>query len=325
MVRGLFFGVIGVLLVLAVSVIIAGQLARSRLAAETPAPGQLMDVGGYQLHLYCEGHGPITVLLESGVNDFSLQWYRVQPLLAGATRTCSYDRAGLGWSEPAPHAPTLDRTVADLHTLLRAAGEVGPLVLVGHSYGGVLVRRYQQAHPGDIRGMVLVDAASEHQAQHIPGYERLVEATAEQFRSLEWLASLGLIALSTESIPARYLEGGALSRYRALLASGPFFKGAAGETGRLLANLEALRSQPDMVAPAIPVVVISRGKADPLPGMTDEQAQQYERSWGELQQTLVTTMRAGHHVIAERSGHYVQLEQPELVDQTVRELLRALH
>src|SRR5207249_611819 len=120
-----------------------------------PPPGRLIDVGGWRLHLNCTGEqrpARPTVILEAGMGDFSVEWSLVQPSVATFARVCSYDRAGDGWSDFGPHPRTMRQIAYELHTLLANAGEHAPLVLVGHSYGGWLVRLYQSMYPADIAG-----------------------------------------------------------------------------------------------------------------------------------------------------------------------------
>jgi len=131
--------------------------------ARHPAPGKLIDIGGYRLHLHCNGTGSPTVLFEAGIGDDSLTWAGVQPAIAKTTRACSYDRAGYGWSDPSPNPRDAKTIAQELYTLLRAADIGGPLVLVGHSLGGMLVREYAGLYRSDVAGMVLVDSTSPNQ------------------------------------------------------------------------------------------------------------------------------------------------------------------
>jgi pimeloyl-ACP methyl ester carboxylesterase len=128
-----------------------------------PPPGNLIDVGGFKMHIDCEGTGSPTVILESMAGGVSAQWGWIQPEVRKATRVCVYDRAGFGWSEPDPSAPTLERTIRNLHTLLVNANIQGPYVLVGHSLGGVYMRKYAAEYPDQVAGMVLIDSANPQQ------------------------------------------------------------------------------------------------------------------------------------------------------------------
>jgi pimeloyl-ACP methyl ester carboxylesterase len=118
------------------------QLAGARHSARRyPPPGTFIDADGQPLHVVCAGTGRPMVLCESGIAASSLSWTRVLPDIAGFTHVCAYDRAGLGWSEPARTPRTLARLVAELHVLTHSS-TAGPAVLVGHSFGAFLVCAY---------------------------------------------------------------------------------------------------------------------------------------------------------------------------------------
>jgi pimeloyl-ACP methyl ester carboxylesterase len=139
---------------------IGGAVESIGLAADQRAsvmPGQSYDVGGHELHLNCTGSGGPTVVLVSGLGEFSASWARIAPAVAGTGRVCTYDRAGQGWSEDASRPQDGLQAAADLHTLLSRAGEHGPYVLVGHSIGGDYALTYAARYPEQVAGMVLLD------------------------------------------------------------------------------------------------------------------------------------------------------------------------
>lgn len=162
-------------LALTVLLLLSGSTAARAQDAPTspplPPPGRLVDVGGWRLHLNCVGEartsGPI-VILEAGAGDFSVDWSLVQPSVARFARVCSYDRAGSGWSDLGPQPRTMHQIVYELHTLLEKAGERSPYVLVGHSYGGGLVRLYQFTYPADVAGVLLVEAGADNPWRQTP-------------------------------------------------------------------------------------------------------------------------------------------------------------
>src|SRR5262245_24393414 len=117
-------------------------------------------LAGRKLHLYCSGKGSPIVILVAGGGAFSIDWALVQPRVAQETRVCSYDRAGLAWSDPGPADETVEQTIADLHTLLRAAGEKRPYLLVGASIGGLFIRAYQRAFPDEVAGLVFTNSSN---------------------------------------------------------------------------------------------------------------------------------------------------------------------
>lgn len=131
-------------------------------------PHQLVDVGnGRKLNLFCLGKGEPTVVFEGGGFDWSVTWALVQPAVATRTRACSYDRAGLGYSDASPRPPTPANVVDDLHTLLDKAGIRGPVVLVGHSLGGFNMKLYAATYPDQVAGLVLVDPSEERATERV--------------------------------------------------------------------------------------------------------------------------------------------------------------
>lgn len=170
-----------------------------------PAPGQLIDVGGYRLHLYCIGdqtNGSPTVILEQGLGGTSPAWALIQPEVAKVTRVCAYDRAGLGWSDPAPRGTPRDgQHVADeLHTLLQKANIPGPYVMVGHSSGGLYTLFFAHQYPRDVVGMVLLDSSHPDQ-WNTPVGQDLYKSNARIYSVTSILARLGLLRLRANSQP----------------------------------------------------------------------------------------------------------------------------
>jgi len=151
--------ILGVVLTLTAGMWGTGRALKANMLKQNPAPGQLVDVNGHKMHIYCTGEGSPTVILAAGLDDFSIFWSQVQPEVAKFTRFCSYDRAGLGWSEASPDSRTSGNMVKELHALLVNANVGDPYLLVSHSFGGALMRLYAHDYPDDVMGMVLVDAA----------------------------------------------------------------------------------------------------------------------------------------------------------------------
>ncbi|HEY5116398.1 MAG TPA: alpha/beta fold hydrolase, partial [Nakamurella sp.] len=133
-------------------------------------PGQLIDVGDHRLFLSCSGSGEPTVIMEPGLGETSAAWGLLAPTVAEHTRVCVYDRAGRGRSEPSPAPQDGDQIAADLHTLLDRAGITGPLVMAGHSLGGLYVLDYTARYPEQVAGMVLVDATPPTAFTALPDY-----------------------------------------------------------------------------------------------------------------------------------------------------------
>ena len=296
-------------------------VAQGRPPADAGAVAGRFDVGGgRRLYLECRGMGGAgspTVVLEAGAFNSGAIWDAgaLPPGAAGPavpdgvgafTRVCVYDRpgtlltpegtAGRSRSDPAPLPRTAQDVVADLHALLRAARVPGPYVLVGHSLGGLFVRLYAATYPDEVAGLVLVDSSHEDQFVRLRAL-----LTPEQWATVERTA---LARLELPGYPE--LEWVDFE--------------ASFDQLRLAAAARPLRP--------LPLVVLSRGRgpeaAEAPEGFPPEALAAQERLWQELQASLAALTPGARHVVATQSGHYVQLEQPELVIAAVREVVEAV-
>jgi len=143
------------------AIVLLPVLVSARKNDAPQPPGKLVDLGGHRLHVHCSGSGKPTVVVETGLGDFSFDWALVQSEVARYTRICTYDRAGYAWSDPGPKPRTFAQINLELHDALRQLGEKGPFVLVGHSYGGPVMINFATIYRKDVGGLVLVDSASE--------------------------------------------------------------------------------------------------------------------------------------------------------------------
>ena len=248
------------------------------------------DIGGRRLFLRCTGHRGPTVVLEGGLTH---DWLALQNQLAGFTRVCSYDRPGGpgSRSDPAPFPRTARDFVADLHALLRAAHVPGPYVLAGHSNSGLFSLLYASTHPRQLAGLVLIDAVH-------PAYHK---------RRLAMLKSL----VPPEAWEALRQEAMAVLP-RLLDPEGVDIWTSERQTR------EALRRSP--LRP-MPLVVLAHGRPDD-PGAAF--VEQEERLWRQLQRELAQLVPGGRLVIATQSGHDIQHDQPELVLDAIRDVVRAV-
>ena len=287
-----------------------------------PPPGELIDVGGYRMHLHVLGEGSPTVVLDSALAGSSLSWSEIQPDVARFTKVLSYDRAGFGWSDASPHPRTLHHMTRELHELLSKAHVEGPFVLVGHSYGGWMAQLLASRHPDLVAGLVLVDT---------PHPREWVEPDqAQRVRVARGARTARLAAF-----------GARFGVMRAFLHLGRFRSSEHDRTAQLLGKtpaairpqlrsfwvrqrtLEALASQienaPESAASLaaettslgdIPLVVITA--ADPSPQRLEDQL------------STVALSQSGRHVIAETSDHWIPLEEAELVVQAIRDVVASV-
>jgi pimeloyl-ACP methyl ester carboxylesterase len=192
-----------------------------------PHPGRLVDVGGHQLHLYCTGSGRPPVVLEAPEATMSAAWALVQTSVGRATRACSYDRAGLGWSEAGdePFAP--DAAVSQLHALLSQAGEGGPFIIVGAELGSTLARLYASRYPEETSALVLVN---------VPGATISLrdETPSARFMAVApWLARTGVLRATRRwSSSVRGLPEPAAGELRSFLNRPDHLARASGELAR---------------------------------------------------------------------------------------------
>jgi pimeloyl-ACP methyl ester carboxylesterase len=283
---------------------------RSSMQAATGARGRfgrrVAIPGGRELYLECRGTGRPTVILEAGTGDVATLWSdppfgpgpAIMPAVARFTRVCAYDRPGtymlphtLGRSDPVAMPRSVSDAVRDLRALLRAARVPGPYVLVGHSFGGMISRLYATTHPGKIAGVVSIDAQNE---DFVAAYEEF---------------------LTPEQYAAAVLDP----------APPPGFEGyAAVERLDLEVSAAQMRqAQADTPMRRMPLVVLSHSRELPNPfGFPpDWPIAALEHAFQASQDRLAELVPHARHVIATKSGHYIQLEQPELVIDAIRSVV----
>jgi pimeloyl-ACP methyl ester carboxylesterase len=179
------------------------ETLRASLDRRMPAPGQLVDVGEYRLHLNCTGSGAPTVILESGLGETGAYWELIANAVAHDTRVCVYDRAGRGWSDPAPDTQDGVAVARDLHVLLERGHVPGPFVLVGHSSGAQYVRIFAGRYPEQVAGMVLLDGQPAEALESLPNFPRFYNVFHRVFALLPSLARVGVGRLISHDYSAR--------------------------------------------------------------------------------------------------------------------------
>jgi pimeloyl-ACP methyl ester carboxylesterase len=293
------WGALGLLAIVAASGAAYEAIAGAGDAAAFPPAGRLVDVGGYRLHLDCRGEGSPTVVMDAGLGGSSLDWTLVQPELAHTTRVCTYDRAGMGWSDPGPEPRSPLHLAEELHRLLQNGGVPGPYVLVGHSLAGKNIRLFTSAHPVDVAGMVLVDARSE-----------ALEANADLTAFAAALqAQAALYSLARRLGIARLVGGGLMDL--PLLPPGLATRMALAQTGpdaiteTTLEGLSRTAGDEALASASLgslPLVVIAASESmSDLPG------------WPAAQKAMAALSTNGQLVVAEGSSHAIHLVKPEVV------------
>lgn len=235
--------------------------------------GGLVDVGGYYLRIECWGEGTPTVVMDAGMSQDRTTWGQVPQGISKFTRVCIYDRAGVGESDNGPRPRTSERIVKELDVLLRRSDITGPLVLVGHSFGGANARLYASQHPTQVQGLVLVDSVQEDEI------ERYAEALPPEQRLY-------------------YLKEHLVGLYESI------------DIKESLEQVRAAKLPSNLL-----LTVIAAGNPDEFDTRSDAQIHQ------ELQESLARLVSDAKLVIASKSGHFIQLDEPEIVVDQVHDMV----
>jgi len=299
-----------------------------------PPIGRLVATGGQRLHLIESGSGTPAVILESGISASCLNWTHIRKGVARFTRVCAYDRAWLGWSDEANSPRIGSQLVAELHGLLQGAGVAPPYVLAGHSFGGLLVSMYAARYPGEVAGLVLVDPLAASEWLHLSEAQaRMLGGGVRLARRGAWLARVGVVRLAL----ALFLGGARrVPKQIARLTSGTgesTISRIVGEVGKMppevwpivrahwcspksfLGLAAALESLPAASAEAIGLALPSSIPVTILSARHCTAAELAQRD------ALANKSVRGRHILASQSGHWIHLDEPELVIDAIRQMV----
>ncbi|MBL8063586.1 MAG: alpha/beta hydrolase [Anaerolineales bacterium] len=302
-----------------------GVLAKRRLKKKYPPIGQMIDIGGYRLHMHIEGEGTPTVVLDSGAGGIGIAWELVRPAIAKVARVVVYDRAGLGWSDPSPKPRRADVMAEELHTLLQNANVEAPFILVGHSLGGVVARQFAAKYPNEVVGLVMVDSAHEQQVKHFPeALVKMVNSMKGMMGVMKLMSKLNIFALKPELIQIGdngKLSKGLVANMQGVMAS------SNSHAEAMIAETEsvfAAETQPVSTLGNLPLTVIRHGQLDENavpPSLGQQVRDDYEAAWQKLQMEIISLSTQGRLIVAERSGHNIMFDQPEIVIESILEMV----
>jgi pimeloyl-ACP methyl ester carboxylesterase len=296
-----------------------------------PPPGQLIDVDGHEMHIDCRGEGSPTVVLDAGLGDGAVNFGPLQTEIAEFTRVCRYDRAGYGWSEAGPEPRTSQQIVDELGALLDAAGEPGPFLLAGHSFGGLNMILFAAEHPDETAGVVLIDSSHPDQTEALAAVPALVAVQDAEISGLADLipaAEAGQLAPSDVLANAPALPEDQREVWAELFVQPSSLEATVAEYDALdtsMAEVTANGSLGD-----IPLVVLAhgRGLGDVLPaealeqlGLTPEILDQYEDIWRQLQEDHLSRSSNSTLIEAQDSTHYIYFDQPDLVVAAIHDMI----
>jgi pimeloyl-ACP methyl ester carboxylesterase len=339
-------------LALATALLCAAGGSRAQPAAETPpgvppmlasyaAPGRLVEVSpGRHINLVCAGQGSPTVILTMGGGGWSLQWFKVAPVVAQKTRVCSWDRPGNGFSDGSPRPLDIVDTEADLEATLDGAGVTGPLVLVGHSVGGLESLLFADRHRDRVAGLVLVDPSGPDQTELLRRAAPKLMAWSEAgdrkaFEPVDHcIAALKAGAHDPAPQACAALRGGLPAAISAALTpltgSAAYWETYRSDLGqRTLSAKQAVN--PKRTYGDMPLVVLGSGKLS-VPGAPAEAAAEVPALLAEIErehEALAHLSSRGAYVRIPDAGHMIMLEKPAAVTlaigQVVDEARKAAH
>jgi pimeloyl-ACP methyl ester carboxylesterase len=297
---------IALLAVLAVVGICYEQIALAKADRNAPPAAEMIDVGGYRLHLECAGTGSPVVVMDAALGESMHTWDKVWPDVAKTTRVCMFDRAGNGWSDAGPMPRTSGRASDELRVLLLRAHVDGPYVLVGHSLGSWNMRVFAGRNKDAVVGIVLVDSAGPDVYRRMPPKSlREQEDAMRKFRWLYWAApfglprALGVCGGDDEPHCRRWLRTG-LEEWESV--------------PRSLAEMAEVRSFGDT-----PLIVLSQDPKLKTGWWTEEE----KATWNQLQLELLSLSSNSSRVIAEGSHHFIQQKRPDVVIEAIGRLVTA--
>ena len=287
-----------------------------------PPLGRMYTVDGHAMHLYCTGSGPPTIVLEAGLGDDLIYWQKVQPEIAKTTRVCSYDRAGIGWSEDQPGARDAKHIAQQLHALLQGARVAPPLVLVGASAGGFYVRQFTADYPQEVVGIVFVDSSVPEQVRALPYGAWTQEKARKMHRDALWdlvRQSTGWARLTGKCTGdvEKGLESYA-GQVRAEACRPAYARAGLGEWDEFWTS--AQQAAEAKCCGTIPLLIISQDPARPKPGW-DAQSIAAQPIWNDLQESLKALSPASRRIIARGSAHHVMIDRPDVVINGIREMV----
>jgi pimeloyl-ACP methyl ester carboxylesterase len=326
-VRSIVLTIVGAVMAIGLIGVSAEAVLRARTSHAFPARGRLVDVGGRRLQIDCRGSGAPTVVLESGLDTLgSLSWAAVHDKIAASTCVCAYTRAGIAWSDDAGVPFDTAAAASDLHAALVGAGEApSPLVLVGHSIGGLYAMAYVARYGADVAGVVLIDSSHPDQVARLA--KAIGVPMAMPLRGLTFDAAVawtGLLRLLPLDVAPPRAPGGVREAAAAYL---PASLGALTREARALpATFAALR--PASHLGNRPLVVLTAAAPKPAAelaamDLTAEQGRRREAEWLALQDEEAGWSTNSRHEVV-RASHYIQFDRPDVVVRAVRDVVHAV-
>ncbi|MGB3203377.1 MAG: alpha/beta hydrolase, partial [Crinalium sp.] len=307
--------IISVLLVLILATFIYHAVASKIEQDKYPPPGQLIDVGGYKLHLYSIGEGSPTVIFDHTLGSLGWSNYFVFTEIGKITRVVVCDRAGYGDSETSPKPRTSEEIVQELHTLLTKAEIPQPYVFVGDSFGGYTARLYAHKFPDQVVGMVLTHALHEDTVLNFPisiimikivfliGFK--VTQISAKFGVVRLAGLMGLFEFFKKEL--RHFEEADLMRLKISFYSGKHWEAMFREVRDITTSSEQIKNTGSLNN--MPLVIVSVKHFLRRSLLTFFlPLKQVDEAWTKMQPELLKLSSNSKEIVAENSGHFVGID-----------------
>jgi pimeloyl-ACP methyl ester carboxylesterase len=290
--------------------------------------GKILEVDAHKMHIYAIGQGGPSIIFESGGAGWCMDWTIIQQEVSKFATAISYDRSGFGWSEPGTLPRDANQIEKELHSLLEKAEVRKPYILVGASFGGHIVRLYASRHPNDVAGIVLLDARHEYIDLKMPNsWKKVVSIGRFVNQFMLVLSQLRLLKLfgtllGKNRLPpiVKHLPIELRSKYLNVGFQTNYFRTNRNELDAINSSDHQLRSVRSLGD--IPLVVIKHGILNLFSSMPATEAKIAEEIWHDLQLELAGTSTNSEFIIAEKSGHAIHVDQPELVITTICKMIK---
>lgn len=308
---------IGILLIIG---FISEKVSRSNAEKLKPT-GQFEMVDNHRLHYLKEGSGGPTVVFETAFDPAGhLQWYNIQKELPKNFTTISYDRAGILWSERGENPKSGEKIADELHSLLEKANAPKPYILVGHSLGGLFVRFFVKKYPNDVAGVILVDS-------QFPNDEKYL--SPELYKMVNQGLPGGFLKFANTFGIARLMFKGMFPneekyKYQNTMMPALIHKSAYAVLEEQ-DNMESIKIESAKITSfgSIPLTIITAGDNNRFNSFIENEKLRTEmiNAWSKMQKDLLSLSTNSKQVIALNSGHYINQDQPEIIENTINEMI----
>jgi pimeloyl-ACP methyl ester carboxylesterase len=319
-----------VLLVLLIIVSLTGSIfemvSYRNVKANYPPDGEMIHVGDREIHVNIKGNQTDLppVVIETGTGNWSYDWSQFQEELSKYTQVLTYDRAGYGWSDPPSNGFSLDTTITDLNTILKETKIDTPVILIGHSVGGVYARHFTDQYPEKVAGLILVDSRNEFFKENAPAYNEKFFSSQDQMYN-RILSRLGVIRLFGEMTLAGMPEFISKEKYAHVQYDRPFFKVLDEEIQQIPENVELLKEIESLNDKPLKIISPEEVESQAVAlGFSEQQEDEINEKWINAQEQLTELSTKSDYISVPNTSHAVMYDQPKVIVEAVLDIQNEL-